>query len=192
MTTAATFHTDPSSERWIELDQHGVHALLATHPVERGVYKAYLRDAGLPTPPPLARIGPPMAPVTDVSHVDAVAYCEWLGRREGRTYRLPTVAELLELAAEAEEEGISDEVWPHQRGHRFEVRGGMKEMFLCEWTCETEETPAQPGQPSRTLGSIFYPPWLRHQSHSYHAQAHLAATEGFSFVTFRLAYARIG
>ena len=185
----ATFHVDPVPERWMKLDERGVHAVLATHPVTRGEYKEYLRASDHAIPPSLARIAPPSVPVTDVSRVDAVAYCEWLGRRESRSYRLPTIAELLELAAEAEEDGISDEVWPHQRGHRPEVRGGMKEMFLCEWTYEVEETPAQPGQPPRILGSIFYPPWLRHGSHSYHAQAHLAATEGFSFVTFRLAYA---
>ena len=32
-------------------------------------------------------------PVVNVSWNDAVAFCEWLGRREGTTYRLPTEAE---------------------------------------------------------------------------------------------------
>jgi formylglycine-generating enzyme required for sulfatase activity len=32
-------------------------------------------------------------PVVHVSHNDALAYCEWLSRKTGRTYRLPTEAE---------------------------------------------------------------------------------------------------
>jgi formylglycine-generating enzyme required for sulfatase activity len=32
-------------------------------------------------------------PVVNVSWNDAVAFCEWLGRKEGKTYRLPTEAE---------------------------------------------------------------------------------------------------
>jgi sulfatase modifying factor 1 len=32
-------------------------------------------------------------PVVDVSWNDAVAFCKWLGRKEGKTYRLPTEAE---------------------------------------------------------------------------------------------------
>ena len=183
--TSQTFHCDPTSDRWIELAHRGTPTLVATHPVTRGDYKDYLRDAGRPIPPALARIAPPTAPVTDVSQVDAKAYCEWLTHREGGEFRLPSVGELMELAQEAETEGITTEVWPHQHGNRFEVRGGLRDMYLCEWTREVEEGPATPHD-RRVLGSIFYPPWLRQESHSYHAQAHLAATEGFSFVTFRV------
>ena len=32
-------------------------------------------------------------PVVNVSHNDAVAFCKWLSRKEGQTYRLPTEAE---------------------------------------------------------------------------------------------------
>ena len=32
-------------------------------------------------------------PVVHVSHHDAVAFCEWLSRKEGKTYRLPTEAQ---------------------------------------------------------------------------------------------------
>jgi hypothetical protein len=189
MTTAdgEFFHTDPTPERWVALSEHGTNAQLAAHPVSVGEYRDYLRRAGRPTPPALARGDRVDAPVTDVPQTDAVAYCEWLGQLDAHPYRLPTMAELLALAQEAEEEGITDEVWPHQRGHRAEVRGGLKEMFLCEWTCETEAVEVPAGRPQRVLGSIFYPPWLRHGGHSAHAQAHLLATEGFSFVTFRLA-----
>jgi formylglycine-generating enzyme required for sulfatase activity len=33
------------------------------------------------------------SPVVNVSHNDAVAFCEWLSRKEGKKYRLPTEAE---------------------------------------------------------------------------------------------------
>lgn len=43
---------------------------------------------------PDAALNPAYAPfAAGVSWQDAVAFCEWLGRREGRTYRLPTEAE---------------------------------------------------------------------------------------------------
>ncbi len=181
----STFHCDPTSDRWIELDRRGTPVLLSTHPVTRGEYKDYLREIGRPIPPALARIAPLASPVADVSQVDAKAYCEWLTHHQGGEFRLPSVGELLELAQEAEAEGITSEVWPHHPGNRFEVRGGLHDMYLCEWTREVEEGPAALSNP-RVLGSIFYPPWLRQDSHTYNAQAHLAATEGFSFVTFRV------
>ena len=183
----AVFHTDPFAERWIDLNEHGIHVLLAAHPVTVGDFREYLRIVGRPVAAARSRAEPLTAPVTDAPQTDAAAYCLWLGQKEGRQYRLPTMAELLALAQEAEEDGISAEVWPHQYGNRAELRGGMKEMFLCEWTCETEEVAMPAGKPPRVLGSIFYPPWLRHGGHTANAQAHLVATEGFSFVTFRVA-----
>ena len=36
----------------------------------------------------------PSRPVQVISHNDAVAYCDWLSKQEGRLYRLPTVAEI--------------------------------------------------------------------------------------------------
>jgi len=202
MTNAPATQRDPISKRWIALeralsaDSAGTartsHAptfqtLIAAHPVSWEEYRDYLRAVGQPPASPV-HFERHSAPVTDVAQADAVAYCRWLGQREGKALRLPTVAELMELASEAEEDGISMEVWPHEHGHRPELRGGMNEMFLCEWTAETEEVPMPAGQPPRILGSIFYPPWLRHGGHTSNSQAHLLATEGYSFVTFRVAY----
>jgi hypothetical protein len=161
--------------------------MLAAHAVTRQEYKAYLRTSGQPVPPPLAKPEASSEPVAYVSQVDAVAYCRWLGTQEGRTYRLPVMAELEELASEAVLDGSSPEIWPHHHGNRPELRGGMKEMYLCEWTGETESVPGAAGRPDRILRSIFYPPWLRHGANAIHAQAHLSATEGYSFVTFRVA-----
>jgi formylglycine-generating enzyme required for sulfatase activity len=122
----------------MKLDEHGVHAVLATHPVTRGEYKEYLRVNGLAIPPSLARIAPPSVPVTDVSRVDAVAYCEWLGRREGRPYRLPTIAEL--LGCEAEEDGSATKC---VRTSAAQTRKWRNERDVpLRWTYEVEETPA--------------------------------------------------
>ena len=74
------------------------------------------------------------------------------------------------------------------KAHLPEVIGGLKPVFLCEWTAETETVEQPAGRPAHVLGSIFYPPWLREGSTGMHAQAHLLATEGYSFVTFRVAY----
>lgn len=172
----------------IALHSRGVNATLAAHPVSREEFKAYLHAIGRPIPAPLNQAGDPHAPVTYVSQVDASEYCRWLSAKEGRHLRLPRMAELHELADEITQEGINLEVWPHHHQSRPEFRGGMKPTFLCEWTQETDEIPSATGAAARrTLGSVFYPPWVRQGSNAIHAQAYLAATEGYSFVTFRLA-----
>lgn len=174
-------------ETFLNVTGAGMRALLANHPVTRAEYKGYLQAAGQALPAALKRPEPPGSPVTYISQADALAYCRWAGAVAGRDYRLPTMAELQTLYEEDIADGISLELWPHTPGHMPELRGGLKQVFLCEWTGETEEIPQPAGRPPRVLGSIFYPPWLRHGSNAIHAQAHLLATEGYSFVTFRLA-----
>ena len=44
----------------------------------------------------------PQHPVVEVSWYDAIAYCEWRSKRDGRTYSLPTASEW-EKAARGEE-----------------------------------------------------------------------------------------
>ncbi len=178
----------PAMQDTVTLDERGFHAVLATHPVTRESYKRYLKETGQVVPARLTGIEPPSNPVTYVSQVDAVAYCKWLSSRQGHTYRLPTMGELQELAGESAEDGLGPDFWPHTHGQLSELRGGLKPVYLCEWTIETETIEQPGGRLPRVLGSIFYPPWLREGSNSSHAEAHLLATEGYSFVTFRMAY----
>jgi hypothetical protein len=172
----------------ITLDEHGFRSTLAARPVTRGSYLRYLHEAGQPTPHVLTRSAPATDPIIYVSQVEATAYCRWLSAREAHDCRLPTMAELGELNGELEERDQGPEAWPHTHGAMPEVIGGLKPVFLCEWTAETDALEQPAGRPARVLGSIFYPPWLREGSTAIHAQAHLLATEGYSFVTFRVAY----
>jgi hypothetical protein len=172
----------------ITLRGEGYHSVLAAHPVTRDSYKQFLHDIGQAVPHALTQPEPGSRPVTYVSQVDALAYCRWQGKRDGRTYRLPAVCELQELAGEIGQQGTAADVWAHEHGERPEVIGGLKPVWLCEWTQETDVIEQAGDREPRTLGSIFYPPWLREGNSPGHAQAHLAADEGYSFVTFRLAY----
>lgn len=174
----------------LTLKARGQAVTMAAHPVTRQEYLFYLAAVGQCAPVALARSDNPLAPVTHVSQVDAIGYCRWLGAKCGLHCRLPTMAELHELADEITQEGISPEVWPHYHQPHPEFRGGMRPIYLCEWTLETEAIPQYGGdaRSSRALGSVFYPPWVRESGHSARAQAFISATEGYSFVTFRVVF----
>ncbi len=173
-------------QEMITLAAHTLTARLAVHPVTCGDFKQFLRGTGRPIPPQLAKQESSSAPATRISQIDALAYCAWLGQREGQVYRLPSMAELEALAANDTAEGIDPGIWSNTPGQISELRGGLKRVYLCEWTLETESVD-RPDGAVRVLGSIFYPPWLREGSNATHAQAHLLVTEGYSFVTFRVA-----
>ncbi len=170
----------------VELPGGQVH--LAIHPVTVGDFKHFLREIGRATPYTLKQIHSAGAPVIDVSQVDAVAYCAWLGGRTGRIYRLPRMAELQDLMGGAHSEELDAGVWPHQEGHVTELRGGLKPVYLCEWTSDTVEGPHYGDRRPRILADIFYPPWLREGGNVGHVHASLSVEEGYAFVTFRLAY----
>ena len=170
----------------IEVRGPSVAVALAEHPATNAEYRSYLRAAGRANPSPLAQGERLSDPVTYVPQTDAIAFCQWLSTQEGRAYRLPKIAELMELAGDAAAEGVSREIWPHYLEQRPQLRGGLKPIYLCEWTQETETVPLPDGR-TRVLGSVFYPPWLRHGPNASHLQACLLASEGYSFVTFRVA-----
>jgi formylglycine-generating enzyme required for sulfatase activity len=80
--------------------------LLAACQVTNAGYKRFLRDTGS-LPPPFCNdpnFNDPEQPVTGVSWFETVCYCEWLGARTGRHFRLPTEAEW-ERAARGGREG---------------------------------------------------------------------------------------
>ncbi len=58
-------------------------------------------------------------PAVNVSWLDAKAFCEWLGKKEGRHYRLPTDAEWSILAGvrHLEAQGIAPKAQPALPGH---------------------------------------------------------------------------
>ena len=161
---------------------------VALHPVTVGEYKLFLRETGRTTPHALKQIHSSSAPVIDVSQVDAVAYCVWLGSQTGRTLRLPRMAELHDLMSGEDGDELEAGMWPHQGGHLTELRGGLKPVYLCEWTSDVVEGAHYGDRPPRILADIFYPPWLREGSNVGHVHASLSVQEGYAFVTFRVAY----
>jgi hypothetical protein len=163
-------------------------AHLAVHPVTAGEYRVFLAETGGTEPRGLRHIRSSGVPAIDVSQVGAVAYCAWLGSRTGRTLRLPRMAELEELMGGASVDALDAGSWPHHHGRLPELRGGLKPVFLCEWTSDVLAVPLMGGRPRRVLADIFYPPWLREGSNVGHVHASLLASAGYSFVTFRPAY----
>jgi formylglycine-generating enzyme required for sulfatase activity len=80
--------------------------LLAASQVTNAEYARFLESTKQPPPPFLhkSNFDHPQQPVVAVSWFEANAYCEWLSRRSGKRYRLPTEAEW-ERAARGGREG---------------------------------------------------------------------------------------
>ena len=170
----------------LEVQDAGFRSLVAAQLVTRRVYIGFLQAAGRRVPPPLTRSGSPANAVTWASQVEAAEFCAWLGKQEGGQYRLPSMAELGTFHNQAGQEGLEVGVWPAD-AERQAPDCVAHDACFCEWTCETEEVPVYGTDQVRVLGSIFSPPWLREGSNVVHVQAHMLATEGYSFVSFRVA-----
>ncbi|CAN5545294.1 hypothetical protein BH11PLA2_BH11PLA2_25270 [soil metagenome] len=82
-------------------------------------------------------------PVTQVSWNDAVAYCEWLSRTEGRKYRLPSYAELIWASRAGEASEVPPvEVTPIPRSTLQPMtvaRGTLNAWGLHDTTCNVSE-----------------------------------------------------
>jgi formylglycine-generating enzyme required for sulfatase activity len=74
---------------------------LGVHEVTVGQFRSFIRASGyqveaLVQGPSWENAGGEQSedhPVVAISHADALAFCRWLSKKEGRTYRLPTEAE---------------------------------------------------------------------------------------------------
>src|SRR5205823_2635595 len=75
-------------------------------------------------------------PVTQVNWDDARQFCKWLGETDGRTYRLPTLAEAL-WAARAGNAGVAP-------GATVKVNDDVR---LEEYAWTERNSPAKPGRP---------------------------------------------
>ncbi len=93
---------------------------LAAYQTTNADYAIFLQSTGYPKP--LSWDDPafhlPQQPVVSVSWLDAIAYCEWMSRVIGKSYRLPTEAE-----------------WEHA------ARGKTQDSLYPWGDCEPEEVP---------------------------------------------------
>ncbi|UCC89430.1 MAG: SUMF1/EgtB/PvdO family nonheme iron enzyme [Anaerolineales bacterium] len=83
-----------------EYPQHGVYLpdyRMAKTPITHAQYAAFVKASGHPAPyywvDGKLPEGKEDYPVAYVSWYDALAYCKWLSKKQGRTYRLPSEAE---------------------------------------------------------------------------------------------------
>ena len=125
-------------------------------------YKEYLRATGQPLSPALKRPEPPASPISTSRKTMRVAYCRWASGARGHAYRLPTMAELQELYVRTSSDGINLELWPHTPGHAGTARGHETGLPVRVDRGNRGSAAAHRAAPAHVLGSIFYPPWLRH------------------------------
>jgi formylglycine-generating enzyme required for sulfatase activity len=96
--TADQVKVEPGVEA--EQDQHEISLdafSIGRYPVTNAEFQVFVVDASYPQPKGWGGSGPPAErrdhPVVGVSWYDAIAYCDWLRRRTGKYFRLPSEAE---------------------------------------------------------------------------------------------------
>jgi hypothetical protein len=112
-------------------------------------------------------------PIVGISATDASRYATWLGRQDGRVYRLPLLAELQILARTVKQE---HPIWPCRPDPWDATRV----------TCPYEWLDCTPGYAARrpSLHCATHPMWLLN-SHRQLVNAALA-DDDLAYVTFRL------
>lgn len=110
-------------------------------------------------------------PAVGVSWRDAVAFCVWLSKKEGKTYRLPTEAEW-EYVCRAGTSGIP--YWfgsdPYQ-AYRFanigtsELEKAYPKMVLEKWVIDVNKEPSDGFVYTAPVGSYPANPWGLHDAH---------------------------
>ncbi len=164
-------YREEESMEWIKLADSSVEITLM--PVSWADYVSFVRESGRQMP---SFRGARKDAVTGVSAKEANAFAEWLSRRDGQRYRLPTLDEMKALADQAQD-GLS--IWPCWA----QGRPGMRRLALdclSEWlNCVPEKAAA-----GNHLHCMIHPPWLRNN----HGTAGRGALTdgGYPFMTFRL------
>jgi formylglycine-generating enzyme required for sulfatase activity len=159
--------------KWMQLT--GSNVEISTAPVIWADYARFASETGRRVP---KRRGAATNPVTDVSAADAHAFAEWLSRREGQHYRLPTLEEVHALAGQAPN---GSGLWPRCSEDRYQVWRQAQDR-LSEWL---DCSPAVVNG-DNPMNCIVHPAWLLN---NHHTVTHGAlANSGHSFVTFRLVH----
>lgn len=127
-------------------------------------------------------------PVVGVSWRDAVAFCQWLSKKEGKTYRLPTEAEW-EYVCRAGTWGQA--YWfgpdPHQ-AYRFanigtsELEKAYPKMVTEKWIIDPEKEPSDGFVYTAPVGSYQANPW---GLHDVHGNAFEWCQDAYSFTAYK-------
>src|SRR5258706_2487213 len=115
---------DGADKDWVadELPQHEVELseyYIGKYPVTNLEYQVFLREINIKSPPGWEGYNYPNEkgdhPVVNISWNDAKSFCDWLSKKTGKSYRLPTEAEW-----EKASRGTDGRIWPW--GNEFDPK----------------------------------------------------------------------
>jgi formylglycine-generating enzyme required for sulfatase activity len=126
------FLKDMTHIEWLKWEQplHSVYLsefYIGKYPITNREYQAFIRETNHIPPKYWTNDQYPLNkeahPVVHISHLDAMAYCEWLSNKTGKPYRLPTEAEWEKAA-----KGLDERIWPW--GNEFNVFANIYEAKI--------------------------------------------------------------